>query len=555
MKRKAIALILSVCFAASLTACGTQQKDTPSEAVQTVSTASVTTDDKAILASDFEHPAFAYKGAVYFLGKFPFSKLLKNGITLNDKTVTDPEYLTSPYESHDIVCASGDNEVHFTVVNTTDQVQALSDNTVTKIAFISNEFQGIKGLPIGVKFEDLQKNLGTPYRTRQAASDDTATYICDYTGLWNDVILSVYVNRTTHQVMEVDEKQPTAYITDAADVTNDQIYDYINQYKADHTDSTPFASLKDDDSENGYGASGDYSNITFTKAKLLTLKKIKDIDSFNNSSAVSGGLMFPDDYVPLSVLLIEYKADSSVFSGATGALVIYNPSIDPSGKIVSTPVITDQAQNTTSDYQSYYDIGVYKDDKNLLKDALYGVKQDYSLSDYDESEKEIGTPEGNTSSRQEASKNIVWSVASSSTSSSSEQKPTEETKGSGTTGKPADMSKAKTSLALRKDGSDPIMTNAFFADDYTLDALADGKYSLMIDDTDATEKVQQGDVLLLTGANDGTTKSGGIAIKVTALGGSDGNGFVTFTGEHFLDGKYDKLADDSTAILQSVPAN
>ncbi|MGO5335620.1 hypothetical protein ACTQZS_02285 [Bilifractor sp. LCP19S3_H10] len=159
------------------------------------------------------------------------------------------------------------------------------------------------------------------------------------------------------------------------------------------------------------------------------------------------------------------------------------------------------------------------------------------------------------SSRQEASKDIAWSIANSSSSSSSEQEPTEETKGFGTNGKHADMSRAKISFALRLSGSDPIMTNAFFADDYTLDALADGKYSLMIDDTDATEKVREGDVLLLTGANDGTTKSGGIAIKVTALGGSDGNGFVTFLGEHFLDGKYDKLADDSTAILQSVPAN
>lgn len=158
------------------------------------------------------------------------------------------------------------------------------------------------------------------------------------------------------------------------------------------------------------------------------------------------------------------------------------------------------------------------------------------------------------SSRQEASKDIAWSVASSS-SASSEQESTEETKGSDTNGKHADMSRAKISLALRLSGSDPVMTNAFFDDDYTLDDMAGGYYCLMMDDTDATEKVREGDVLLLTGANDGTTKSGGIAIKVTALGGSDGNGFVTFLGEHFLDGKYDKLADDSTAILQSVPAN
>lgn len=159
------------------------------------------------------------------------------------------------------------------------------------------------------------------------------------------------------------------------------------------------------------------------------------------------------------------------------------------------------------------------------------------------------------SSRQEASKDIEWSVASSSSSSSSEQEPSEGTKGSETNGKHADMSRAKMSLALRLSDSDPIMTNAFFADDYTLDDMAGGYYCLVMDDTDATEKVREGDVLLLTGANDGYTKSGGVAIKITADNGSDGNGFVTFTGEHFLDGKYDKLADDSTAILQSVPAN
>ena len=550
MRNKITALLLAGICTFSLSACGmTKNSATVSEsAVKAVSTTSVTEDADAILASDFRHPAFSYKGKVYFLGKFTFGDVLKAGITLSDKDVTSTDYLTSPQESHTLICMSGKDEVDFVVQNKSDEVQSLKDCIVTGILFNTSDFKGIKGLPVGVKFEDLQDNLGTPFRTRQAASDDTTTYICDFAGLWNDTTLSVKVDRATHAVTEVDEYEPKGYVTDASDVTNNQIYDYINMYKSDHADGQPSAALKDDTSDKGYNISSAYTNITFTDAKLLILKKIKDVDSFNNSSAYSGGLRFPDEYVPLSALMIEYKADSEAYSGATGALVVYNPYVDASGKIASAPVITDLTQMTTSTYSSYYDIGVYRDEKNLIDEVITGVKQDYDADDYDLTAKTIGDPEGKESSRKDVSKNITWETISSSSGS----QPAESSSAS-SSNKKATAKDLQTSLALRNT-DDPIMTNALIDTDYQMEENK-GVYYMQFDLTDATKQLKEGDVLLLKDLTQDKDGNKGVAIEITLVDNyEDTDAKMSCQGPIFMDGKYNALATDKEAILQSVPA-